>query len=217
MITQLETVVPPPPGKPSRGGTAANQRRAEQIALSPDAWTHRAAEEVVDSYARLAERWDRERGYYRLAPIRDALTRGGPWQRGLGVEIGAGTGLLTPSLLNVWNRILCVDLSADMLCRNPHRLRVRADAAHLPLPADVATVVVIGDGPLFAAEVDRVLRRDGAVVWCNALGTDAPQHVRTEVLVAALSEASRGDWDAVQSHAGWGTWVVLRRATPPRP
>lgn len=127
------------------------------------------------------------------------------------IEVGSGTGPLTPLLEQVWGPVLCVDLSSEMLRRARRGLRVRAVAAWLPVPEGVAAAVVIGDGPLFAVEVVRALGRGGAVVWSNALGAGAPYHVSTTTLVAALSAASsEAAWDAVYSEAGWGSWTVLR-------
>ena len=78
-----------------------------------------------------------------------------------------------------------------------------------------AAAVTIGDAPLFADEVVRVLAADGVVLWINALGRDAPFYVSTDVLVSALRSASAGArWDAVDSEAPWGSWAVLRRCRP---
>jgi SAM-dependent methyltransferase len=127
---------------------------------------------------------DAQRGSYRPTPMIDALSRGGPWPAGLCVEVGSGTGLLTPLLAQLWDPVLCVDLSAAML-RRGRGLRVQADAARLPVADGVAATVVIGDALLFAGEVVRALRPDGAVVWSNALGDGAPYHVPTPVASAA--------------------------------
>jgi SAM-dependent methyltransferase len=163
----------------------------------------------------LAESWDAERGGYRSAPAVDALTRGGPFPVGRCLEVGSGTGLLTPLLLERWPTVLCLDLSAAMLRHARHGLRIRGDAARLPLADRSVVAVVIGDAPLFAAEVLRVLVADGVVVWSNALGPGAPFHVPTGTLVAALSAADGGrPWAAVTSEAGWGSWAVLRPGEP---
>lgn len=81
--------------------------------------------------------------------------------RGPALEIASGTGLLTPLIEEVWPRVVALDLSSGMLARSRAALRVRADAARLPLPDSAAAAVVIGDGPLFAAEVARVLADGG--------------------------------------------------------
>jgi SAM-dependent methyltransferase len=216
VIVNLDRVVPAAAGKPARPGAAEAQRFAACVALSPQVWTRELAQGVATRFGELAEGWDAQRGSYRPTPMADALSRGGPWPAGLCVEVGSGTGLLTPLLAQLWDPVLCVDLSAAML-RRGRGLRVQADAARLPVPDGVAATVVIGDALLFAGEVVRALRFDGAVVWSNALGDGAPYHVPTPSLVTALSAASDGAaWDAVESQAGWGSWAVLRRAGAPR-
>jgi hypothetical protein len=105
-----------------------------------------------------------------------------------------------------------VDLSRGMLARSAARCRVQADAARLPLPDGCADAVIIGDGPLFAAEVARVMADNAALVWSNALGTGAPFYLPTEVLVEVMTAATGRAWDATDSQAYWGSWAVLRAA-----
>ena len=88
--------------------------------------------------------------------------------------------------------------------------RVQADASRLPLPDGWANAVVIGDGPLFAGEVARVMADGAVLVWSNALGTGAPFHLRTELLIDAMAAATGRAWDATTSEAYWGSWAVLR-------
>lgn len=213
VITSFDRVVPAQDGKPTRLGATETQQFAASLAVSPQEWTRERARAVASRFDQLAPTWDAERGSYRLTPLSDALARGGPWRAGLCIEVGAGTGLLTSLLEKFWNPVLCVDLSTEMLRQNRHGLRVRADAAGLPVPDGAAAAIVLGDVPLFAGEVVRTLARGGAVVWCNALGDDAPYHVPTATLVAALSAFGTATWSAVDSNAGWGTWAVLRPDT----
>jgi hypothetical protein len=42
--------------------------------------------------------------------------------------------------------------------------------------------VIIGDGPLFATEVARVMAAGAVLVWSNALGDGAPFFVPAEIL-----------------------------------
>jgi hypothetical protein len=72
--------------------------------------------------------------------------------------------------------------------------------------------VVIGDGPLFAAEVARIMSETGMLAWSNALGHDAPFFVPTETSVAAMTAAAGRPWDAVESQAHWASGAVLRPA-----
>jgi SAM-dependent methyltransferase len=160
----------------------------------------------------MAANWTGERGGYRPPVLADALARGGPFGPGRAVEIASGTGLLTPLIAGLWQPVLAVDLSPGMLRRSAARYKVQADAARLPLADGRADAVVIGDGPLFAAEVARVMAERAALVWCNALGTGAPFYLPTEVLVEAMTAATGRDWDATESEAYWGSWAVLRAA-----
>jgi SAM-dependent methyltransferase len=128
------------------------------------------------------------------------------------VEVGAGTGLLTPLLEAMWPRVLSLDLTPEMMRRSPAALRIIADAARLPLPDAAAHAVVLGDAPLFADEVVRVLAPDGVLVWSNALGMDAPHHVPVGAVLALLNKAAGGErFTAVTAEAGWGLWAVLRQ------
>lgn len=214
-IEWLPRIVPEPPGKPMREGVKTAQDRARRVARSPSSWSRADVAHVVDVYAEMAASWNEERGAYRPAPLRDALARGGVLPAGPAVEVGAGTGLLTPIIRAVWPQVISVDLSAHMLARSAHRWRVRADAARLPIRSAAVAAVVLADAPLITTEVIRVLREDGVIVWSNALGRDAPQHVPTAELIAALDAADQTGrwWTARASEAGWGSWALLRRAT----
>ncbi|MGH3878861.1 MAG: class I SAM-dependent methyltransferase [Actinophytocola sp.] len=215
MIRTLPRVVPAAPGKPVRPEAVASQRRSREIAEDPGVWSGESAREVVRRYTRLAPEWDGERGGYRPVPLADALDRGGPFPAGLCVEVGAGTGLLTPHLAAVWPRVVSLDLTPEMMRRSRAPWRLIADASRLPLPDGAARAVVLADVPLFAAEVVRVLAPGGVVVWSNALGTDAPHHVPVDTVRTALDDAALDDaggrrFAALTAEAGWGLWAVLR-------
>jgi SAM-dependent methyltransferase len=190
------------------------RRLARAVALDPSVWTPQVARSMGERFDQLAPVWDAERASYRPAPLRDALARGGPWPAGSCLEVGSGTGVLTPLLLKVWPNVLCVDLARGMLSRASAGWRIQADAARLPVAKAAVVAVVIGDAPLFALETVRVLRADGVVVWVNALGEEAPFYVQTSTVVDALTAASGTEWDGVESEAFWGSWAVLRRAAP---
>ena len=78
----------------------------------------------------------------------------------------------------------------------------------LPLRDSCAAAVVLINAFLFPAEVDRILARDGAVVWVNSSGEQTPIFLSAEDLLTALP----GTWMGTASQAGEGTWCVLRRA-----
>jgi SAM-dependent methyltransferase len=212
MIRDLSRVVAAPESKPVRAGAARSQERARRLATRPGTWSRDEAAGMAAEFDEMAASWEDERGGYRPPVLADALARGGPFRPGRAVEIASGTGLLTPLIAAVWRPVLAVDLSWGMLSRSAARHKVQADAARLPLADGCADAVVIGDGPLFAAEVARVMAADAVLVWCNALGTGAPFYLPAEVLVEAMAAATGRAWDATRSEAYWGTWAVLRAA-----
>lgn len=212
MITVLPRVVPAAAGKPIRDGVTTTQRESAAIAENPSSWSATNNRQVIERYRELAPLWNDERGRYRGIPVADALARGGPLPAGWCVEIGCGTGLLTPLLTPAWSRVAGLDLSWDMLHRSPAPVRILADASRTPLLDGQAAAVVLADVPLFAPEMVRILAPHGVVIWSNALGRDAPHHVPIETVRSALATASGAGWSAVTAEAGWGLWAVLRRA-----
>jgi SAM-dependent methyltransferase len=213
VIQTLPRLIPAAPGKPVREGAADTQRASRALAEDPSRWSPQEARAVIDRYTELAPVWESERGGYRPVPLSDALARGGPLPSGLCLEVGAGTGLLTPLLAKVWPQVLSLDLTPEMLRRSRAPWRVLADASRLPLPDGTAAAAVLADAPLFAEEVARVLVPHGVVVWSNALGVDAPHHVPVPTVLAALQRAAPGrQWTAVTAEAGWGLWAVFRPA-----
>ena len=216
MIQTLPRLVAAPAGKPVREGMTEGQARARRLALQPASWDQAEAAGMAARFDEAAPDWDSDRGGYRRPPLADALARGSPFggslfTRGRAVEIASGTGLMTPLIQAVWPDVAALDLSPGMLARARAGARIRADASRLPLAGRCADAVIICDGPLFAAEVVRVLAPGAPLVWSNALGRGAPfYYLPTEVLTQALTAAAGQQWRAVQSEACWGTWAVLR-------
>lgn len=212
MIARMPRVVAGPPGKPVRDGATRGQQRARRLALQPGTWDRQEAAAMRAGFDEAAADWDGDRGGYRRPVLADALDRGGPFRPGLAVEIASGTGLLTPLIHGVWPTVVAVDLSHGMLSLSGAGHRVQADGARLPLTDGCADAVIIGDGPLFAAEVARVMTERAVLVWSNALGDGAPFYLPTETVAEALTVATGRAWDAVESQAHWGSWAVLRAA-----
>ena len=107
---------------------------------------------------------------------------------------------------------MCLDLSKQMLMRQHHRRRIQGDASSLPFGDGSFHVVVVGDGPLFATEVARVLSDAGTVIWTNALGSGAPYFLKASVLCDAFTLLTpNAAWSVIESEALWGSWVVLHR------
>ncbi|MGD0375290.1 MAG: methyltransferase domain-containing protein [Streptosporangiaceae bacterium] len=214
MIRELARVVSAPPGKPVREEAAQGQERARRLAMRPGTWDRQEATAMRAGFDAAATGWDDSRGGYRRPVLVDALARGGPFGPGRAVEIASGTGLLTPLIAEVWPEVVAVDLSGGMLAHSAASCRIQADAARLPLADGCAAAVVIGDGPLFAAEATRVMAAGAVLVWSNALGDGAPFFVPAEIVAEAMMAATGRPWDAVHSQAHWGSWAVFRPADP---
>ncbi len=210
MITRLPRVVAAPPDEPVRQGAGESQERARRLALRPGTWDRQEAAAMMAGFDEAAATWESSRGDYRRPVLADALARGGPFRPGRAAEIASGTGLLTPLIQQVWPDVAAVDLSRGMLARSAARHRIQADASRLPLADDSVDAVVIGDGPLFAAEAARIMAGRAVLVWANALGTGAPFFVPTELLTEAMTAATNRPWDVTESQAHWGSWAVLR-------
>jgi len=214
VIRELARVVSAPPGKPVREEAAQGQERARRLAMRPGTWDRQEATAMRAGFDAAATGWDDSRGGYRRPVLVDALARGAPFGPGRAVEIASGTGLLTPLIAEVWPEVVAVDLSGGMLAHSAASCRIQADAARLPLADGCAAAVVIGDGPLFAAEATRVMAAGAVLVWSNALGDGAPFFVPAEIVAEAMMAATGRPWDAVHSQAHWGSWAVFRPADP---
>ena len=209
----LPRIVDAPEGKPVRPEAPDNQRLMGQVLNDPSCWTPELAKFTAEVFDAMAEIWADERGGYRAAPLVDAFDRGGAPVNGRCLEIGSGTGVLTPYLQEVWDDIICVDLSMKMMLRKHKGRQVQADASILPFPKSTFSVIVIADAPLFAAEVVRLLATNGTLIWSNALGRGAPYYLPTVDMWDALVGAGpQSNWSAVESEALWGSWGVFRRS-----
>ena len=145
----------------------------------------------------------------KMAPIVDAIERGGADTSGRWLELGSGTGAGTQALHDAGAQVTVLDISAEMLAHAPDLApKVRGDASTLPFGDDRFDAVLMVNMLLFPTEVDRVLAPGGSVVWVNTIGEQTPIHLPPADVAAALP----GDWAGTTSRAGSGLWAVLRRA-----
>lgn len=209
MLRSLPCVVPPEPGRPEMADDRRPIREVtRQIAFEPGGWTRDRAAQVSALFDGLAPGWHERPAAGRFEAVDDAMARGGPFPSGPCLEIGSGTGLVTPRLATHLSPLVSMDLSPGMLALAPaDALRVQADSSTLPVRDGAAAVVALVNMFLFPAEVDRVLAPDGVLVWVNTLGDATPIHLPATDVQTALP----GDWDGVAADAGWGTWATFRR------
>ncbi len=173
-------------------------------------WNAERATKVAAVFDGLAEEWSARVDPTKLAPVGDALERGDCPLDGRWLELGSGTGAGTLELSKKVSEVVALDLSAEMLANAPAHLapRLRGDASRLPFGDDSFDAVMMLNMLLFPAEIDRVLRPHGVVVWVNSLGDQTPIHLPVTDVVSALP----GAWTARTANAGSGFWTTLRRA-----
>ena len=206
---EIEGHLPSGLGSPDHPMRIMTRRAA---GLHPGGWDDQARLEVATYFDALAPEWHTRTGPARDAVVADALERGvGGTTGDVCVELGSGIGAYTPQLARRWSRVLATEVSLEMLLLAPPDVghRLLADGAQLPLRDGTADAVVLVNCFLFPAEVDRVLGRDGVVVWVNSSGAETPIHLPAEDVVEALP----GEWTGVQATAGVGIWCALRRAS----
>ena len=184
-------------------------RRAAGLEGEP--WDDEARATVAGYFDDLAPEWHTRTSPQRDAVITDALSRGVADGGDLCLELGSGIGAYTPQLAQRWKRVLATELAIEMLRRAPRDVghRVLADGAQLPLRDGVADAVVLVNCFLFPHEVDRVVARDGLVLWVNSSGGETPIHLPPDDVIEALP----GRWEGVHARAGIGIWCVLRRVS----
>jgi hypothetical protein len=181
-----------------------------QIAFEPGGWTPERSAKVADLFDGLAPGWHTRSAEPRMAVVADAFARGGPILAGTWVEVGSGTGLMSPWLAARCERLVAAELAAGMIALAPTDagLRVRTDGSRLPLVERSVDALVLINAFLFPDEARRVVGKDGVVVWVNTAGEGTPIYLSADDVMLALGPG----WEAVASQAGQGTWTVARRA-----
>ncbi len=180
-----------------------------QVAFD-EGWSPGRAKKIAELFDGLAEGWAATRGDpVRLAPIGDGLARGGVDVGGRWLELGSGTGAGTRVLRQSVERLVAVDLSAEMLANAPAELapRVRADASRLPFVDGRFDGILMVNMLLFPDEVDRLLAPGGRLLWVNTLGDQTPIHLPADDLLQALP----GEWSGTTARSGSGFWVSAAR------
>lgn len=182
--------------------------------LVPGGWTPDLRRDVAARFDSLATEWHTRDTPQRRAVVTDALERGlaalrGAEPTGTAVEVGSGTGTYSALLASYVSVVVSVEIAEDMLRTGAWgpAAPLLADASELPLADLSVDVVAAVNAFLFPAEVGRILRPGGALVWVNVSGSETPIHLSTSEVVEALPF----EVDGVESRAGVGTWCVLRR------
>ena len=189
-------------------GSVSPMREVTETVAFDAAWDFSRREKVRELFDGMAAEWSSRAAPEREASILDALDRGGLAGDRV-IELGSGTGLGTGHLIERFDDVVALDLSMAMLHHQPDLApKVQADASVLPFRDDAADLLVLVNMLLFPAEVDRVLRPGGGLLWINTLGHETPIHLSPEAVVDALP----GSWTATAGRAGSGLWAAVQRA-----
>lgn len=190
------------------------QQVTRSIAFEPDGWEGERKEKIRQLFDEMAPQWHSRGGEERLKPTIDALERCSV-SGGVALEVGSGTGIQTVALLEHFDFVVSLDLSAEMLALTPRRARVtliRGDASALPMADESLDAIVCVNAYLFPAEYARVLKPAGRVVFVSTSGEQTPIYLPPEEVDAALA-AALGAVTTTTARCGWGIWsVVTRRA-----
>ncbi len=195
--------------EPARFGSDHPMRTVTRQIGSGEGWSPERASFVAGAFDALSVDWHADHSSdLRLAPLEDALDRGG-LPPGRLVEIGCGTGAATERIAARRPVAAALDLSPRMLALADRSVApfVRADAGALPLASGSVDVMVLVNMFMFAASYDRVLAPGGRFVWISTMGDETPIYFPPDEVMDLLV----GRWTATGSHAGTGFWLVARR------
>lgn len=173
-------------------------------------WKPAESSRIQEIFDGLASSWSETHvDPVKAAPVEDALERGAVPLSGSWLELGSGTGAGARILSGRVGSLVCTDLAAEMLRHAPDLApKVRADASQLPFPDHSFDAILLINMLLFPAEVDRLLRTRGSVLWVNTLGDQTPIHLSPPDVLDALP----GDWVGRTARAGTGFWLTAMRA-----
>lgn len=178
-------------------------------------------ETLAGSFGRVADVYERARPGY---PDEAVRWLAGDVPRDV-VDLGAGTGKLTRSLVARGHRVTAVEPSPEMLAQLeaavPDATAVRGSAESIPLPDGAADVVTVAqafhwfDQPVALREIARVLRRGGriALVWNARDDTEAWVADFADTVVGRSTFRAGGVALAVGSIDTSGLYGPVERAT----
>lgn len=173
-------------------------------------WSRTDAKHMVESYGEQSLIWkDWVNNPDYLAPLVDALARGGPTGGGVAIIGGGGTGPEAEVVKEAGYSPVVVDISAGMLTRCDAGQRVLTDMASASIRDGSVDMIVLLNAPIFAIEVERLLRPGGWLVWCSSFGSHTPIYLSPFSVVESLGDTSV--IPALGALAGHGEWLTFRK------
>jgi predicted TPR repeat methyltransferase len=188
------------------------QAISHAVAFDPGAWDAALANQVGAIFDDRAATWWTHRSPAYFRPLKEAIDALGTLG-GVCVDIGSGISLQEETLRTRFDRLVAIDLSAEMLRladRNGTSL-VRADASALPIRDQSVDLVVCVNMFLFPAEYTRVLRADGAIIYVSTSGDRTPIYLPPKDVNDALIRYGDARFATVSGTCGDACWTIARR------
>jgi hypothetical protein len=151
--------------------------------------------------------WAHSQHWYN-APVRAGLARAK--RTDWAFEVCCGTGQATAPLTGVTPSVMATDINASMLTRAPALPEVQyvaSDVRALPVQNLSVPLLVGLNAVPFVPELDRVIARDGQLLWCTSFGSGTPLYVEPDRLLRIFGEG----WHGEAGRAGHGEWMLLSR------
>lgn len=108
-ITTVPRIVPAQPRKPALDKVSELQAFARAVAVD-GVWTTDIARATAGLFDGMAATWNTEHSTNRFDAVHDALVRGQVPVGGRCLEVGSGTGQITPLLADHFEEVISVDL-----------------------------------------------------------------------------------------------------------
>lgn len=210
-LGQLATVIPrSEPVDGSANDSHPMREVTRQVAESSDGWNQERAQKVRELFDSLAPEWAARATEERAVSLSDALSRGGDLDKDLCLEVGCGSGNVTPLLLERFDSVISMDLSMNMInaARSRAKNLLQGDASALPFAKESFDVIVVVNMFLFPWEYRRILRPEGRLIWVSSLGDHTPIYLHPDYVAQYMGEAFTGVW----ADAGVGRWASLWRS-----
>ncbi|MGB9113046.1 MAG: class I SAM-dependent methyltransferase [Acidimicrobiales bacterium] len=206
-------VDPPPEDRERQGFITRLQTISREVAFDPRAWSPSLAREVGAIFDGRAATWWTHRSPEYFRPLAEAIDAAGAFG-GVCIDIGSGISLHEETLRARFDRVVAIDLSAEMLrlADRSGTSLVRADASALPIRAKSVDLVVCVNMFLFAAEYTRVLRAGGAIIFVSTSGDRTPIYLSPRDVNDALVTYGDARFATVSGTSGDACWTIARRS-----
>lgn len=204
------TEVPHEPPYDMQAATHRSRSALDRVladADDDDAW--RALARTYDEMSAEWTEWALGQHWYN-APVRAGLALAR--RVGLALEVGCGTGQATAPLTGFAPRVVATDVNMSMLARAvelPEVHYVACDVRALPVGTGSVPLLVGLNAVPHVREFERVIARDGQLLWCTSFGPGTPLYVEPNRLLHLLGKG----WQGEAGRAGHGDWVLLSRTT----